>query len=64
MEPGSRESARRPSGWDGENDAELQARIDWLALERENAEHALVHASERFLPHEALETLDSYGELA
>ena len=42
----------------------LQARIDWLALECENTEHALVHTSERPPLHEPLEALDPEGELA
>jgi len=42
----------------------LQARIDWLALECEDTEHALVHTSERLPLHEPLEALDPEGELA
>ena len=42
----------------------LQTRIDWLALECENTEHALVHTSERLPLHEPLEALDPEGELA
>ena len=42
----------------------LQPRIDRLALQREDAEHALVHAPERLALHEALEAFDPQRELA
>src|SRR5205814_6942761 len=38
--------------------------IDRLALEREDAEAALVHAAKRFFTYEPLERLDSERELA
>src|SRR5882724_5111054 len=42
----------------------LQPRIHRLALEGQDAEHALVHAAERLLPDESLEPLDAEGEFA
>ena len=42
----------------------LQPRIDRLALQREDAEHALVNASERLSLDEALESFDAQRELA
>ncbi len=41
-----------------------QARVDGLALQRQHAEHALVHPVERLPAHEALERLDPQPELA
>src|SRR4051812_25562488 len=41
-----------------------QARVDRLALEREDAEAALVHPAQRLAADEALERLDAERELA
>ena len=42
----------------------LQARVDRLALESEDAETALVHATKRLAANEPLERLDPERELA
>ena len=44
--------------------ARLQPRIDRLALQGEDAEHALVNAPERFSLHEPFEPFDPQRELA
>src|SRR5437868_6372761 len=41
----------------------LQPGVDRLALQREDAEHALVHAVERLPAHETLQGLDAEREL-
>jgi hypothetical protein len=41
----------------------LQSRINWLAFEREYAKHALVYPAQRFAADEALQPLDTEGEL-
>ena len=48
----------------GRRQNSLQPRVHRLALRREHAEHALVHAPERLAPHEPLEPLDAQRELA
>ena len=42
----------------------LQARIDGLGLQGQDAEDALVHAAQRLAAHEALQRLDAQRELA
>ena len=41
----------------------LEPRIDGLALQREDTEHALVHATERFTADESLEPFDTQRKL-
>ena len=59
--------SRSGTGWRRSSEepppAELQARIDRLALEGENSEDAFVHASERLSLHEPFEPFDSQREL-
>ena len=38
---------------------QLEARVDGFTLQRENSEHALVHAAQRFVPDETLQCFDS-----
>src|SRR5665213_541645 len=42
----------------------LQSRIDWLALQRQHAEHALMHPPERLAADETLQGLDTHCKLA
>jgi hypothetical protein len=41
----------------------LEAGIDWFALEREDSEHAFMYAVKRFGSHKSLEGFDSEGKL-
>jgi hypothetical protein len=44
--------------------ANLKPRIDRFALQRQNAEDALVHSPQRFSPHESLQGFDSQREFS
>ena len=41
-----------------------QSRIDRLALQRQDAKHALVDPAQRFLPDKSFQRLDAQGKLA
>ena len=43
-------------------DRRLQARIDWLALERQDTKHTLVHSAKRLPGHETVQPLDAERE--
>ena len=41
-----------------------QPRIDWLTLQRQNAEDTLVYTPQWLPPHESLKSFDAEGEFA
>src|SRR5690606_5355288 len=56
--------ARLDCGRHPHGEPSSEPRVDRLALQRQNAEHALVYAVERLLLHKSVQRLQSESELA